>query len=100
VNNLKIYKMAKKKTNTLICSECIGEFKTKEMFCATVPNREYSTVYCEKCLKELGIKEFKPYIKPRKPREVKPKTTSATKTKKSTTATKKKSTTATKRKST
>lgn len=59
--------MAKKKTKpNLICSHCIGEFDVKEMNVAMVPNREYSTVYCSNCIKELGIEKFEPYVKPRK----------------------------------
>jgi hypothetical protein len=58
--------MIKKATsNKNICSNCIGEFDPKDIFTARVPDREYSTDYCEKCLKELGIKEFEPYLKPR-----------------------------------
>ncbi len=74
------------KKEKLICSHCIEEFDVTNIFIAQVPNREYSTVYCEKCLKELGIKEFNPYKKPRKPRPTKPKSTTNTKRKSKTTA--------------
>jgi len=47
-----------------ICSECIGEFDGKDLFSALVPDREYYTNYCEKCIKKLGIKEYTPYFKP------------------------------------
>lgn len=58
--------MVKKVTsNKHICSNCIEEFDPKNIFTAQVPDRDYSTDYCEKCLKELGIKEFEPYLKPR-----------------------------------
>jgi len=52
-----------KKKTTHICSECIGDFDAKNLFIAQVPNRDYTTVYCEKCLDILGITEFKPYHK-------------------------------------
>lgn len=73
-----------KKVEKLICSECIEEFDPKNLFIAQVPDREYSTVYCEKCLKELKIKEFKPYRKPRKPRAKKTTSTAKKTTRKTT----------------
>ena len=72
VQTLKIYKMYKKttykkavvkKVTTHICSECINDFDAKELFVAQVPDRDYSTIYCEKCLKKLEITIFKPYHK-------------------------------------
>ena len=55
--------MAKTKTTTHVCSECIKDIDLKSLFVAQVPNRDYSTVYCEKCLKTLNITEFRPYYK-------------------------------------
>jgi hypothetical protein len=60
--------MAKAKKSTFhICSECFGEFETKQIFVAPKPKPlfeiEYSTLYCEKCLTKLGIKESYPYQK-------------------------------------
>ena len=52
--------MATKKKDVRICSECLGEFTSKETFVALVPEREYYTLYCIDCMKELGIKECKP----------------------------------------
>ena len=79
----------KEKKDIHICSECIGEFSSKDIFTAQVPNAmiPHDTSYCEKCLKELGIKEFKPYLKPREPRKKTEKTKNSTteKTKNSTT---------------
>jgi uncharacterized CHY-type Zn-finger protein len=74
------------KTEKIVCSGCIKDFDVKEIFIAQVPNREYTTVYCEKCLKKLGIKEYKPYKKPRK--NAKKTTTNATKRKTSAKTTK------------
>jgi hypothetical protein len=53
----------KTKCTTHICSECIGDFDAKNLFVAQVPDRDYTTIYCEKCLNELGITEFRPYHK-------------------------------------
>lgn len=60
--------MAKAKKSTVhICSECFGEFEPKQIFIAPKPKPlfeiEYSTLYCEKCLTKLGIKESYPYQK-------------------------------------
>lgn len=52
--------MAKKKT-TSICTDCLGEFTAKEIFTALVPNREYYTIYCKKCMIALGIEKCRPY---------------------------------------
>ena len=64
-----------------ICSGCIKGFDAKDIFSAMVPDREYSTNYCAKCLKELGITEFTPYLKPRKTRAKKVVDTDTVKTK-------------------
>ena len=106
-----------KKARIHICSECIKEFSSKEIYSALKPNAilPHSTVYCKKCIDELGITEYTPYLKSRvaksnielnEPKaEKKSKSTTEKKSKsvaktKSTTATKTKSTTATKTKST
>lgn len=62
--------MATKKKEKHICSECIGEFDAKDVYSADVPNAmiPHSTIYCLKCIKKLGIEEYKPYLKPRTPR--------------------------------
>lgn len=52
--------MPKKKKDIHICSECLGEFTSKETFVALVPERQYYTLYCIDCMKELNIKECKP----------------------------------------
>lgn len=52
--------MTAKKKDVHICSECLGEFTSKETFVALVPDRQYYTLYCVDCMKELGIKECKP----------------------------------------
>ena len=94
-------KKVKVKITTHICSECIGDFDAKDLFVAQVPDRDYNTIYCAKCLKELGITEFKPYhkVSEKKVKVPKPKTVTATKTKTGT-ATKTKTGTATKTKTT
>jgi len=56
-------KKAKPKSTTHICSECIEDFAAKDLFVAQVPDRDYTTIYCAKCLKELGITVFHPYHK-------------------------------------
>jgi len=53
--------MATKKKDIHVCTECLGEFPSKDLYTAEVPEREYYTIYCEKCLKKLGIKKCKPY---------------------------------------
>jgi len=58
--------MVKTKKNIHICSECFKEIETKEVFIAHVKDREYSTLYCEDCVKKLEIKIFEPYLKPKK----------------------------------
>ena len=82
--------MTKTKTTTHVCSGCIKDIDLKSLFVAQVPNRDYSTVYCEKCLKELGITVFHTYykVKEKKEKVVKEKVVKA-----KTTATTKKSTT-------
>lgn len=52
--------MPTKKKDVQLCSECLGEFTSKETFVALVPDRQYYTLYCFNCMKELGIKECKP----------------------------------------
>ena len=63
--------MATKKNNNHICSECIDEFLPKDIFVAMRPGMDHFTVYCADCLKKLNIKEFVPYLNPRKPRKSK-----------------------------
>lgn len=59
--------MAISKTK-FVCSECINEFSNKDIFIAKKPDNNYTTYYCLECLNILGITDFKPYLKPRKPR--------------------------------
>jgi hypothetical protein len=58
--------VAKKIKETRICSHCINDIDQTEINIALVPSGKYYTLYCHKCIKELGITDFKPYIKPRK----------------------------------
>jgi len=79
--------MVKKKESRMhICSNCLSELDPKDTFVGKFPGKEYTTDYCEKCIKELGIEEVVPYLKPRVRKE---KTTTkkpaALKTKKNTT---------------
>jgi hypothetical protein len=76
-------KVAKTKSTKHVCSGCIEFFDAKDLFVAHVPDRDYSTIYCAECLKELGITEFRPY---HKVAEKKPKVekTTTPKTKKAT----------------
>ncbi len=53
----------KAKSTTHVCSGCIKDIDLKSLFVAQVPDRDYNTVYCEKCLKELGITVFHTYYK-------------------------------------
>lgn len=53
--------MENKKIKLHVCSECLDELLSKELYVAFVPNREYYTIYCLKCLKELNIKTFRKY---------------------------------------
>ena len=89
--------MAKKKAATVhICSECIKEFASKDIYSALKPDALLShyTVYCKKCIDDLGIKEYTPYLKsrvsksndtesdkPKKSKTTAPKTKNATATK-------------------
>ena len=84
-------KVAKTKSTKHVCSGCIESFDAKELFVAQVPDRDYSTIYCAECLKELEITKFRPY---HKVAEKKPKVEKATtpKTKKATTPKTKKAT--------
>ena len=50
-----------KKKDAHVCSECLNEFTSKEIFVALVPDREYYTNYCKKCLIELEIDKCKAY---------------------------------------
>ncbi|MBN1214224.1 MAG: hypothetical protein JXA99_02155 [Candidatus Lokiarchaeota archaeon] len=54
------------KKNTRVCSGCIDEFEVSKMYVALVPNRNYFTCYCKKCIDKLDIKIYKPFNKPRK----------------------------------
>ena len=56
-------KKTKVKSNKHICSECIEDFDAKDLFVARVIDREYTTLYCDKCLKELGLTAIRPYHK-------------------------------------
>jgi len=64
-----------KKSAKHICSECLSELDQKDLFVAhvpnpdDVPNRDYNTIYCDKCIEKLKIEEFKPYAKGRKVKE-------------------------------
>jgi hypothetical protein len=53
------------KKNTRVCSGCIDEFEVSKMYVALVPNRNYFTCYCKKCIDKLDIKIYKPFNKPR-----------------------------------
>lgn len=53
--------MTAKKKDIHLCSECLGEFSSKDLYVAEVPEREYYTTYCEKCMKKLGIKKCRAY---------------------------------------
>jgi hypothetical protein len=53
--------MTTKKKDIHICSECLGEFSSKDLYVAEVPDREYYTTYCEKCMKKIGIKKCRNY---------------------------------------
>ena len=94
--------MAKKVAAVHICSNCIKDFSSKEIYSALKPNAllPHYTVYCEKCIKELGIEEYTPYLKSRvsktnsETETDKPKTTKKT-TAKTKTATSAKTKTAT-----
>jgi hypothetical protein len=58
--------MGKKLKNTKICSHCLEDFDQNEINIALVKSGEYYTHYCNNCIKELGIIDFKPYKKKRK----------------------------------
>ncbi|MCK9415848.1 hypothetical protein M0Q97_04240 [Candidatus Dojkabacteria bacterium] len=53
--------MGKKVKNVKICSNCIEEFNQTEINIALVKSGQYSTLYCNECIKKLGITDFKPY---------------------------------------
>jgi hypothetical protein len=59
--------MAKIK-NDNICMSCIGTFADKDVFWVT-KDISHQVLYCLKCLKEKGITQFTPYLKPRKKKE-------------------------------
>jgi len=46
---------------TRICSECLNDFNTKELFIADV--KKYSTIYCKSCINKLNILIYKPLKK-------------------------------------
>jgi hypothetical protein len=48
-----------------VCSNCIELFNEKELYTAKKPGREYTTIYCKKCIDFLGITEFNPRNKRR-----------------------------------
>jgi len=50
-----------KKKDVHICTECVEEFTSKEVFTSLVPDREYYTIYCKKCMISLGITKCRPY---------------------------------------
>lgn len=68
-----------KRSTKHVCSECLNEFDAKDLSVAKrpnpddVPNREYNTIYCDKCIEKLKIEEFKPFGKVRKVRVTKEK---------------------------
>ena len=84
-------KVAKTKSTKHVCSGCIEFFDAKYLFVAQVPDRDYTTIYCAECLKELRIIEFRPYHKIAEKKPKVEKTT--TKTKKATAPKTKKATT-------
>ena len=53
--------MATKKKDNHLCSECLGEFISKYLYVAEVSGKKYYTNYCIKCVKKLGIKQFRRY---------------------------------------
>lgn len=97
-----------KKVAVHICSECIKEFTSKEIYSALKPNAllPHYTVYCEKCIKELNIEEYTPYLKSRVSKSNDTETDKSKNTRKNTaktktaTSAKTKKTTATKTKTT
>jgi len=54
------------RTTTHVCSGCLKDFKPKEIFIAQADSKDHSTLYCQKCLDKLEIKEFSPYNVSRK----------------------------------
>jgi hypothetical protein len=61
--------MGKKVKDTKICSHCIEDFDQTEMNIALVKSGNYYTLYCNKCIKELGIIDFKPYKKKKRKKD-------------------------------
>lgn len=53
----------KTKVTTHVCSECIDDFNAKDLFVAQVPDRDYTTLYCKKCLDKLELTALRPYHK-------------------------------------
>lgn len=99
--------MAKKAATVHICSECIKEFASKDIYSALKPDAllPHYTVYCKKCIDDLGIKEYTPYLKSRVSKSNdtesdKPKKSKTTAANKSKTTAKTKNATVTKTKNT
>lgn len=53
------------KTSKHVCSNCLELFAPKDICSATKPGENYSTYYCTKCINDMGITEYVPYLKPR-----------------------------------
>ena len=52
------------KNEKQICMNCLGEFAPKDIY--WVSKNGYQALHCSSCIKEKGITEFIPYLKPRK----------------------------------
>jgi hypothetical protein len=50
-----------KKIQTHVCSECLDDFNSKQIFFALAPTGDHRTLYCIKCINELKIKEYFSY---------------------------------------
>ena len=69
----------KTKILTHVCSDCLNDFNSKEIFLTLAPTEDHRILYCKKCLDKLEIKKYytysgvlvddevKPLIKKRKP---------------------------------
>jgi len=54
-------KKSKARTTTHVCSECLNDFNSKEVFLALASTGDHKTIYCKKCLDKLKIKEYFTY---------------------------------------
>lgn len=54
-----------KKDEKQICMSCHGDFSNKEVYWIT-KNESYQVLHCINCIEKNDVKDYVPYMKPRK----------------------------------